>query len=708
MDWTSAPITVDAPLEPAQGSFLPASISAVFRSVEAFLEAERAQLPLWFAAVFGIGIAAWLWLPGPAAWSSVILIGLGLAASGLAIGQLRIGRSLLFGGLALAAGCALIWWRSSLVAVPRLERPEIATFEARVERLEARAAKDDVRLTLAVQTSGMPPLVRVSVPNKDVRSGLGDGALVRIRARLQPPPPMALPGSHDFARDLWFAGIGGVGRAIGPVEVVDPSPDKGLEQLRGRLGSHIRERLGERAGGIATALATGDQAGVDEEDAEAMRRSGLAHLLSVSGLHIAAAVGAAMFLTVKLLALSERLALRFNLVLVGAGVGAAAGLAYTLLTGMQVPTVRACIAALLVLGGMALGRDALSLRLVSVAALIVLLFRPEAVAGASFQMSFAAVTSIIALHHWAPVRNLLGPREEGLPSRFLRNLVGLLLTGLVVEIALIPFALYHFHRAGLYGVAANLIAIPLTTFVIMPLEAAALLLDSIGLGAPLWVLAGYSIDLMLKLARWVGTAQGAVAMLPTIARWSFAMMVGGGMWLCLWASRVRRWGIALFAAGALGAASAPVPDLLVTGDGQHLALVRDDGVPVLLRGRSGDFVRDLMSESAAFDGDPLALEEQSFARCSRDACVADLDDGNRSWRVLAVRSRERIDWNSLANACADADIVVADRRLPRGCSPRWMKLDREALANTGGVAIYLGNHPRVTSVAGRIAEHPWR
>ena len=708
MDWTSAPITVDAPLEPAQRSFLPARISAVFRSVEAFLEAERAQLPLWFAAVFGIGIAAWLWLPGPAAWSSVILIGLGLAASGLAIGQLRIGRSLLFGGLALAAGCALIWWRSSLVAAPRLERPEIATFEARVERLEARAAKDDVRLTLAVQSSGMPPLVRVSVPNKDVRTGLGDGALVRIKARLQPPPPMALPGSHDFARDLWFAGIGGVGRAIGPVEILDPSADTGLEQLRARLGAHIRERLGERAGGIATALATGDQAGVDEEDAEAMRRSGLAHLLSVSGLHIAAAVGAAMFLSLKLLALSERLALRFNLVLVGAGVGAVAGLCYTLLTGMQVPTVRACIAALLVLGGMALGRDALSLRLVAVAALIVLLFRPEAVAGASFQMSFAAVTSIIALHHWAPVRNLLGPREEGLPSRFLRNLVGLLLTGLVVEIALIPFALYHFHRAGLYGVAANLIAIPLTTFVIMPLEAAALMLDSIGLGAPLWVIAGYSIDLMLKLARWVGRAQGAVAMLPSIARWSFALMVGGGMWLCLWASRVRRWGIALFATGALGAASAPVPDLLVTGDGQHLALVRDDGVPVLLRGRSGDFVRDLMSESAAFDGDPLALEEQSFARCSRDACVADLDDGNRSWRVLAVRSRERIDWNSLANACADADIVVADRRLPRGCSPRWMKLDREALANTGGVAIYLGKHPRVTSVAGRIAEHPWR
>ena len=103
-----------------------------------------------------------------------------------------------------------------------------------------------------------------------------------------------------------------------------------------------------------------------------MRRSGLAHLLSVSGLHIAAVIGAAMLLTLKLLALSERLALRFNLVLVAAGTGAAAGIAYTLLTGAQVPTVRSCVAALLVLAGIALGREALSLRLVAVGALVVL------------------------------------------------------------------------------------------------------------------------------------------------------------------------------------------------------------------------------------------------------------------------------------------------------------------------------------------------
>ena len=707
MDWTSAPIIVDAPLEPAHRRFLPAWISAIFGRVGAFLECERAQLPLWFAVAFGAGIAAWLWLPAPGQWAAFIVVALGAAVAGISLGPGRAGRAMLLGGLAMAAGCALIWWRSEHVAAPRLERPLVAGFAARVEKIESRAAKGDLRLTLAPSSETLPPRVRVSLPEADAPQGLGKGAMVRLKARLQPPPPMALPGSHDFARDAWFAGIGGVGRAIGRVQLVSGSGGRGLDAMRDGLGRHIRERLPGRSGGIATALATGDQAAVSEDDAEAMRRSGLAHLLSVSGLHIAAVVGAAMLLSLKLLALSERLALRFNLVLAAAGLGALAGVAYTLLTGMQVPTVRSCIAALLVLGGIALGRDAISLRLVAVGALVVLLIVPEALAGASFQMSFAAVTAIIALHHWAPVRHWLAPREEVWPLRFLRGVGGLLMTGLVVEIALIPFALYHFHKAGLYGVLANLVAIPLTTFVIMPLEALALILDPAGLGAPFWVAAGGAIDLILAIAHRIGTAEGAVAMLPTMPGWAFASMVIGGLWVCLWFGKARMWGSIPFAVGAAGAAMSPVPSLLVTGDGQHLALVRGDGVPVLLRSRSGDFVRDLMSEAFAYDGDPANLDEQRFARCSRDACVADIVDGGRAWRLLAIRSRNRINWAELTRACTDADIVVADRALPRGCAPRWLKLDREALERTGGVAVYLAREPRADTVAARVAQHPW-
>jgi competence protein ComEC len=130
--------------------------------------------------------------------------------------------------------------------------------------------------------------------------------------------------------------------------------------------------------------------------------------------------------------------------------------------------------------GIALGREALSIRLIATGALAVLVVRPEALAGASFQMSFAAVTAIVALHSTRWARRILQGREEGIIARAARALLGIVATGLIVEIALAPMALFHFHRAGLYGVFASIVAIPLTTFVIMPSEAAALAFDAIG------------------------------------------------------------------------------------------------------------------------------------------------------------------------------------------------------------------------------------
>jgi competence protein ComEC len=488
------------------------------------------------------------------------------------------------------------------------------------------------------------------------------------------------------------------------VKAVAPS---GLDSVRDRLGRHIRDQLPGSSGAIADALATGDQNVVSEEDAEAMRRSGLTHLLSVSGLHIAAVIGAAMFLALKLLALNERLALRFNLVVVAAGAGAAAGIAYTLLTGAQVPTVRSCVAALLVLLGVALGRDAISLRLVAVGAVVVLLFRPEALAGPSFQFSFAAVTSIIALHSSGIGKRLFMRRDEGLLAGAVRMLLTTVGTGLAVEFALMPFALYHFHKTGLYGVAANLVAIPLTTFVIMPLEAGALLLDAIGAGAPLWQLAGMAIDVLLWVAHKVAGASGAVASLAAMPSWAFALMVIGAMWLCLWTTRPRLWGLLPFAIGATAAALSPGPDLLITGDGRHLAVLGPDGTPMMLRDRAGDFMLGLMSEASGYDEELGSLDASSFGACSRDTCTASIRRGEKEWRLLATLTSTRLDWEALVHACSEADIVVSDRRLPRACSPRWLKLDRQALEQTGGVSVFIEDRPRDQTVAQRLGRHPW-
>jgi competence protein ComEC len=689
------------------GSRIKSGMTWLSIHAEHLADSERDQLPLWLPVGLGLGTAAWFALPDSRAWTAFLLLSAALALAPWALAPgTRWGRAVSIFCLAAIIGCGNIWWKAERVAAPVLGQARVAEFDARIESFQRLPARDVVRLMVEpLGDSTLPRRLRVNVDAAKAPAALEAGATVRLRGYLMPPAPAAVPGAYDFARAAWFQGIGGTGR-VTVVRLVAPAGEQGwrarLAGTRQRLADHIRDRLPGGAGGIAAALATGDQGGIPEADAEAMRRSGLAHLLSVSGLHLTAVVGAVMLLTLKLLALSPWLALRFRLVLVAAGAGALAGIAYTLLTGAEVPTIRSCIAALLILLGIALGREALTLRLVAVGALIVLLLWPESLPGASFQMSFAAITAIVALHEHPRLRDLLARRDELWPVKLGRFLLGLVLTGLAVELALIPIALWHFHQAGLYGALANIVAIPLTTFVIMPLEALALLFDLAGLGAPFWWLAGAALDLLLSLAHAVAAAPGAVARLPTLPSAAFALMVGGGLWLALWRTRWRRWGLLPVAAGAVAAFLAPAPDLLVTGDGRHLAVRTDSGDLALLRGRAGDYVRDLMTQSAGLEGEAGELEALRIAECSADFCVAEI----RGWRLLASRSVRLVPIEELRKACAEADIVVSERRLPAACRPRWLKADREMLANSGGLAIALGATPRVvTTAAGD--RHPW-
>jgi competence protein ComEC len=184
-------------------------------------------------------------------------------------------------------------------------------------------------------------------------------------------------------------------------------------------------------------------------------------------------------------------------------------------------------------------------------------------------------------------------------------------------------------------------------------------------------------------------------------------MVFGWLWLCLWTTRLRLFGAVPFFIGAIGAVTSSTPDVLITGDGKHVAVLAPDGRPLLLRDRSGDFMLSLMSEASGLDDEPGFLSDSPTGSCSRDACISVIRKGNREWRLLATRSFQRIDWAPLVRACREADIVVSERWLPRGCNPRWLKLDRKALEATGGVSVYLGERPRVTTVAGRLGSHPW-
>lgn len=710
-DFGTAPSMASRPLQTARMRAIGRAARAVGSAIEGRLDAEREQLFLWLPVALGAGIAAWFLLDGWRQWAAFILACVGLAAGAAALPVgMRLRRAGIIAGIALAIGCGLIWGRAERVAAPRLDRPAVATFDARVAAVDPRPAQAITRLTLTAASGGLPPRIRVNVADGDLPTGLVTGHRVSVRARLMPPAPAAVPGAYDFAAVAWFQGIGATGRALGPVTIIGPAERSGFWQWvmarRAALSAHIRNRLDGGAGGVAASLATGDQGGIPDADAEAMRASGLAHLLSISGLHVTAVIAATMLLVLRLLALSPRLALAWPLPLIAAGAGALAGIAYTLLAGAEVPTVRSCVAALLVLIGIAMGRDAITLRLVAAGALVILLLWPESLAGASFQLSFAAVTAIIALHEHPRLKALLARREEGAVARGGRAFATLLLSGIAVEAALAPIGLFHFHRAGLYGALANIAGIPLTTIVIMPLEAGALLLDIVGLGAPLWWLAGQAIGLLLWIAHQVADAPGAVAALPSMPRGAFALMVAGGLWIALWRTGWRRAGLVPLVIGAGWALMTPAPDLLITGDGRHVAVRAGDGSLALLRPRAGDYIRDVLGEAAGHQGDAAAIDAIPGARCGPDLCRVTLDRGGRAWTVLATRSSYLVEIGAMNRACAAADIVISDRRLPRSCRPRWLKADRRWLAGQGGVAIHLAS-ARVTTVGEGRHGKPW-
>ncbi|TCM22206.1 competence protein ComEC [Novosphingobium sp. PhB165] len=620
--------------------------------------------------------------------------------------------------LALLFGCLAVWGRSELVGAAPISRSLSGTFMARVLSVEERPAQEQRRFVVAMRepATGRAIMARVTVPNRfgalhahsGSQSQVGPGALIRFRGRLVPPASPLIPGGYDFAQAAWFAGLSATGSVLAPIEVLNAGTGGDLlAAWREDLSGHIQSKLPSGSAGIAVALVTGDMGGISQQDGQAMRDAGLAHLLSISGLHVSAVIGAVYFLALRLLALSPALALRCRLPILAAGLGAITGIAYTLLTGSQVPTVRSCVGSLLVLTALAMGREALSVRLLATGAFVVMLLWPESLAGPSFQMSFAAVLALIVVANAGPVKRWMAPREESIVMRLLRDIVLTLVTGIAIEAVLMPIGLYHFHRAGVYGAMANIVAIPLTTFIIMPLVAGGLLLDIAGLGAPVWWLADWAIAFLLDLAHGTAGLPGAVRLFPTMGTGHFLLFVAGGLWFALWRGRVRFLGLVPAIAGALGLALLTPPDILVAGDGHYVGVVVDGGRNLaLLRESKSDYAMDNFLEVVGQRNAPLSLPRRPEARCNADFCAVSLDRGGRTWRVLIARSDAYVPVPALLRACSQVDIVIADRGLPGSCHPHWLRIDRPMLKLTGGLTVDLSGQT-VQTVAQEQGGHGW-
>ncbi|MFN7231296.1 MAG: ComEC/Rec2 family competence protein [Brevundimonas sp.] len=671
---------------------------------------------LWTPVALGGGAATWFALSvEPPGWP------LTLAALIAVVGWLVARRRgapravtlLLLLVAALASGLALADGRSARVAAP--VAPAMGGpvwIEGWVVDVEGPGTSGAARILLApVRISGLSP---EATPVR-VRLTLRDGAppppgtAIRVPALLNPPPGPASPGAYDFGRVAWFQGLGGVayGLALPRSASLSPPParlrlEMWINARRYALAERIVARVSLPAGGVAAAMVTGHETWLDPQEVETMRVSGLAHILSISGLHMAVVGGFSFFLARLLIAACPPLALRINGKKAAATFGLAAVGAYLVVSGAPPPAERAAITASIAFLAILLDRKAISMHALAVAAVAVLALQPEAIVTPGFQMSFAATAALVALAEAWPRRSaeISVPLPIAIVQRAGSWLLIALMASLVAGAATGPFAMQHFNRTAMFGLLANLIVAPLSDFLIMPMLALGAVLEPLGLGAPFLWAAGVGIDAMLAVGGWIAGLPGAVVTIPSAATAALPCAFLGVLFICLWRGPLRWAGLPLACAVLLWP-RAQTPDLWIS-EGVGAAAIVAEGQASLARGAPGSFAVDVWSRRRGVEIEP---RDPALWVCDRTSC---LPSGGGplalSWARRAPTAAR------LAELCAAAEVVAVRAvvtALPADCDGRLV-LDGGDWARGGAVELWRAPDGwRALRVADLRGDRPW-
>ncbi len=666
------------------------------------LWAERDRWSLWPPVAFAAGVG--LYFAGSEEtppWAPLILAALALIVFRWLADRQTLLALVLIGLAAVSSGFALTSVRTLLVAAPVLEREtRVAITQAEVLWVERRASGYRLLMshpTLAPPHDGLGLVkARVKVSAKAAQS-LKPGEWVALDAVLRPPPEPAAPGAYDFGRRAYFEQLGAVGYGWGLERLPPPAPaDLAWAQASGvsagwrlfwaefrhRLGSRVQEALPGQPGAVATALMTGDRSALSQESLTAMRDSGLAHLLAISGLHMGLVAGLVFLLTRGLFALVPRLVLFYPTKKWAAGLALVAAFLFLFVAGATVPTQRAFLMVSVVLFAVMLDRRALSLRLVAWAAVAVLAIAPESLLSASYQMSFGAVIALIATYERVAQGRLFPYGERGLVLRVGLYLGAVALTSLVATLATGPFAVFHFNRLVVYGPLANLLAVPLTAFWIMPCALGAYLTAPLGWEAVFLVPMGWGIELLLTVARSVAAWPHAQLSLPAMPTGALVTAVMGGLWLAIWRRRWRLWGLPVIVAALVYGLTRPPPDIWISGDARLMAFRLQDTL-YLSTLRRNRFEAEVWQRRAGLEQvaswDALAESRPDLLRCDTLGCILTLE-GRKIAFVSAL--------GALDDDCPAVQVLASREPVPPWLCPEpQLVVDRFDLWRGGATVI---------------------
>ncbi len=721
--------------------------TTVVEKIATYLAEERAFGHDFLFIPVSIGCGAVLWFSLDATPSPVVLIATFLFVAVLALFvRYKAGiAAAVCGPFAfLLLGMLLADFETRRAGTVVLDTPVTTTITGTVARREVDARgywRYVVDLTATADPTLSRPPQRISVLSRGGGEPIALGATLRGKVRLSPPSGPALPGLNDFAFTSYFRGIGATGffykspnALISPVG--DARPDKGwlewadmrLYGLRSAIAERIRTTIGGDAGAFVASIITDERQAISAETMEALRLSGLAHIVAISGLNMALASGI-FFVGLRLaFSLFPAFAQRWPVKKIAAFAALLMTLAYYLISGFAVSAERAWLMMSVMLIAVLFDQPSLSLRNVAISALIILAFSPSEIMGPSFQMSFAATIALVSAYafwsRWRTDRERLfiGRKPAWLKVAEMMGAVigGVITTSLIGGLSTAIYSAEHFHRVTTYGLFANLAAMPLMSLIVMPFALIAMLLMPFGLDAPFLKIMGYGMALVIEVANEVASWGGSAAT-GRPHGWFIGLASVGFLLLTLLRSRLALLGIPflLFAFGVSAVtAYRDLPDLLIHEDGELVALL-EDGKVSTTKARPQSFVYGqwqralLLTEKTVPPGfingestantagsdsrsklspEDMAVVVREMTAALKDAKAGVFTCRKDIWCVASAASGEWIvvleDGRFAGKACDIADIVVVSRRTSFSqCRSGALLLSRDILRRLGSVEI---------------------
>jgi competence protein ComEC len=663
---------------------------------------EAAQRLLWVPVLWALGAGIYFAMPFEPPVAAAIFLAAICTILAILVAPAR--------RLCFAVMLALFGFCAAQIKTHWLQQPLTAaqttpiTLFATVQKID-RFVEGGVRLHLAElgqpgSANPLPKKIRLTIRTQTPEN-LSVGARISVRAVLLPLPRPAIAGGYEFGRKLYLDGYGATGFAVSAVTLhsvhVPVSP---LAGARSSIETAIDSALDGSAAGLAKALLLGEKTEIPQDVRDAYRQAGLAHLLAISGLHMALVAGFVFFLVRRGLALSSRIALLLPLKSYAAGLTILALLGYLALVGAPISAQRATIMAICVMVAIMVGRSAISLRTAAFAAIALLALWPENIVDIGFQMSFAAVIALISGYEaTAKVRNALRERLSGVGGTAAIYVAGVFLSTILAEIAIFPLSLYHFNEITVYGLAGNAFAVPITGFWIMPMGIIGVLLTPFGLSHLPFTAMGWGLDIVTTLSQDIASAPGAYVPMQSPSTLSLLVFFAGGLWLCLWKTKLRLGGLPLMVIAPVFAFNNPQPTLLVSSSGTSLVIETQQGGYVRLKGRNNSFASTVWARQLGIDA--FLGNAKDYQRCDALGCSLALvpreDKSLVAQPLAALQPGEMPAYTveyvkhpaALREACrAGAAVIIAFETLDQ-CSGSAATIGIEDLRDAGPFSIRL-------------------